>query len=179
MKTSASKRVPGSKNGVGKKEKMAATPDLSKFRVKLRENAQKRLSGGQSRRLYFLLLGYHPLLYLVRGKYHPRVSRPFLFPAYSRAPFFVCDWTIESEGIIHNHCIIRILLHCLTTQIPYEPKLSRPNFRFPPKSHSRVRFLVLGISLALSFSVLCFLLLQSHHAMTNNTLTFYIHTGSD
>ena len=145
---------------------------------------QKRLSVGQSRRLYFLLLGYHPLLYMVREKYHPRASCPFLFHAYSRPPFFVCDWTIQSERIIHHHCIICTLLHWLTTKIPYEPKLSRPNFRFPPKFHSRVRFLVLGISLSLSlslslsFSVLCFLLLESHHAMTNNTLTFYIHTGS-
>ena len=159
---------------------MTAIPDLSKFRVKLRESAQKLLSGGQSRRLYFLLLGYHPLLHMVREKYHPRVSRPFLFPAYSRAPFFVCDWTIPSERIIQHHFIIRTLLHWLTTKIPYEPRPSRPNFRFPPKFHSRVRFPVLGLSLSLSLSlsVLCFLLLESHHAMTNNTLTFDIHTGS-
>ena len=132
---------------------MTTIPDLSKFRVKPRESAQKRLSGGQSRRLYFLLLGYHPLLYMVREKYHPRVSRPFLFPACSRAPFFVGDWTIQSERIIHRHCIIRTLLHWLTTEIPYEPKLSRPNFRFPPKFHSRVRFSVLGVSLSLSPSL--------------------------
>ena len=54
---------------------------MSKFRVKLRGSAQKRLSGGKAAASIFFD-GVSPTRTqcMVRGKWHPRVSRPILPP---------------------------------------------------------------------------------------------------
>jgi hypothetical protein len=71
MTTRVSKRSPRSKNSVGTIKTTVGVTDLSKIRVKLRESAQNRLSGGKTAAACTITSGHHPPLYVARGDYRP------------------------------------------------------------------------------------------------------------
>jgi hypothetical protein len=79
MTTRVSKRLPRPKNSVGAIKFVAGVRDLSKIRVKLRESAQNRLSGGKAAAAFIITSRHHQLLYVARREY--RSTAQFRFPA--------------------------------------------------------------------------------------------------